>query len=201
MVAWLSWPWRAACRALLRAAAAMPYPAARMLLMPVVFTVAIVQTAQADAPPEQLVPVLALLITLVLGIFVYPALDTAIARPASTPPTASRPNMVPAPTWPPPCATSPPAGTAGDSVSSAPPTPQPRGGCSDWPQPKPQPVPKGAYPASIGQAVNGPRGARGVGPSRAEPCRECRYASGYQATIPSRLGPLDRRRRPISSSR
>ncbi len=74
MVEWLSWPWRAAYRALTRLGAAMPYAGAGMLLMPVVFTVAIIQTAQLDAPPERLVPVLALLITLALGIFRVPGL-------------------------------------------------------------------------------------------------------------------------------
>ncbi|MGI8613290.1 MAG: M48 family metalloprotease [Nocardioidaceae bacterium] len=77
---WLCWPWRVTYRACMRLGGTMPYAEAGMLLMPVVFMVAIAQTAQLDAPPEQLIPVLTLLATLALGIFVAPLLDAAFAR-------------------------------------------------------------------------------------------------------------------------
>ena len=77
---WLCWPWRVTYRSMMRLGGAMPCAEAGTVLMPVIFVIAIVRTAQLDAPPEQLVPVLAVLATLALGIFVAPALDTAFAR-------------------------------------------------------------------------------------------------------------------------
>lgn len=77
---WLCWPWRAIYRAVMRLGGHMPYANAAMLLLPVVFVIAIVQTAQLDGPPEQLIPALALLIVLALGIFVAPPLDAVFAR-------------------------------------------------------------------------------------------------------------------------
>jgi len=77
---WLCWPWQAVHRAVMRLGGMLPYAEASMPLLPVIFTVALVRTAQLDAPPEQLVPVLALLVTLTLGIFVAPVADAALVR-------------------------------------------------------------------------------------------------------------------------
>lgn len=77
---WLCWPWRVTYRTVMRLGGAMPYAEAGMLLLPLVFVIAIVQTAKLDAPPEQLVPVLALLATLAMGIFIAPVLDAVFAR-------------------------------------------------------------------------------------------------------------------------
>jgi len=77
---WLCWPWQAVYRAVMRLSGMLPYAEASMLLLPVIFTIAIVRTARLDAPPEQLVPVLALLVTLTLGIFAAPVGDAALAR-------------------------------------------------------------------------------------------------------------------------
>jgi len=94
---WLCWPWRVTYRTVMRLGGAMPYAEAGMLLLPVIFVIAIVQTAQLDAPAEQLVPVLALLATLAMGIFVAPVLDAVFARASEraadryTHPTGRRP--------------------------------------------------------------------------------------------------------------
>lgn len=77
---WLCWPWRVTYRVMMRLGGAMPYAEAGTVLTPVIFVIAIVRTAQLDAPPEQLVPVLSLLATLALGIFVAPALGAVFAR-------------------------------------------------------------------------------------------------------------------------
>lgn len=77
---WLCWPWRVTYRATMRLGGTVPYAEAGTVLMPVIFVIAIVRTAQLDAPPEQLVPVLTVLATLALGIFVAPALDAVFAR-------------------------------------------------------------------------------------------------------------------------
>lgn len=67
-------------RAVMRLGGTMPYAQASLLLFPVVFTIAVVRTAQLDAPPQQLIPVLAMLVTLALGIFVAPVVEAAFAR-------------------------------------------------------------------------------------------------------------------------
>lgn len=77
---WLCWPWRAVYRTVMRLGGMLPYAGVSMLLLPVIFSIAIVRTAQADAPLEQLVPVLALLVTLTLGTFVAPVCDAVLAR-------------------------------------------------------------------------------------------------------------------------
>lgn len=80
LVEWLSWPWRAVYRASTRLGREMPYAEVGTLLMAPAFVIAIVRTAQLHAPPEQLVPVLALLVTLSVGIFAAPVADAALAR-------------------------------------------------------------------------------------------------------------------------
>ncbi|MBA3411394.1 MAG: M48 family metalloprotease [Geodermatophilaceae bacterium] len=77
---WLSWPWRAGYRLVMRMYAVMPFAEAGKLLMPVVFVIAAVMLVQEDAPPKQVVPVLVLLIVVALGAFVAPFADAAFAR-------------------------------------------------------------------------------------------------------------------------
>lgn len=77
---WLSWPWRAGLRLVLRLYAVMPFGEAAKLLMPVVFLIAAVMLVREDAPPEQIVPVLTLLSVVALGAFVAPFADAAFSR-------------------------------------------------------------------------------------------------------------------------
>lgn len=77
---WLSWPWRAAHRLVVRLYVVMPFGEAAKLLMPVVFVIAAVMIVHEGGSAEQTVPVLVLLATVALGAFIAPLADAAIAR-------------------------------------------------------------------------------------------------------------------------
>ncbi len=66
-IGWLSWPWRAGYRLVMRLYAVVPFGEAAKLVMPPVFVVAAVQLVQEDAPAEQVVPMLVLLGVVALG--------------------------------------------------------------------------------------------------------------------------------------
>jgi len=77
---WLTWPWRAVYRVSMRIGLSLPYAQLSLWLLPPVFVIAIVRTWRSDAPPERVIPVVALLIILALAIFIHPAADAAFAR-------------------------------------------------------------------------------------------------------------------------
>ncbi len=77
---WLTWPWRAGYRLVLRVCAAMPFRRTGTLLTPVVFAIAGVMIVREDRPLEQVVPVLALLLAIGLGAFLAPLADAAFSR-------------------------------------------------------------------------------------------------------------------------
>ncbi len=79
-IGWLSWPWRAGYRLVMRLYALVPFGEAAKLVMPAVFVVAAVQLVQEDAPGEHVVPMLVLLGVVALGAFVAPFADAAFSR-------------------------------------------------------------------------------------------------------------------------
>ena len=80
VVCWLTWPWQAIYRLSMRLGRLLPWASAAMVFLPVVFVIAFVNVARQDAPPERVVPVLALLLVLALAIFVHPVADAAVSR-------------------------------------------------------------------------------------------------------------------------
>ena len=80
VVCWLSWPWQVIYRLSMRLGQLLPWASAAMVFLPVVFVIAFVNVARQDAPPERVVPVLALLLVLALAIFVHPVADAAVSR-------------------------------------------------------------------------------------------------------------------------
>lgn len=79
VVCWLTCPWRSIYRLSMRLGQLLPGARSAMLLLPVVFGIAFVNVAGQDAPPEQVVPVLVLLVVLALAVFAHPLAD-AVSR-------------------------------------------------------------------------------------------------------------------------
>lgn len=58
----------------------LPGARAAMVLSPALFVIAFINASREDAPPERVVPVLALLIVLALAIYIQPVADAALSR-------------------------------------------------------------------------------------------------------------------------
>ncbi|MGI8693568.1 MAG: M48 family metalloprotease [Geodermatophilaceae bacterium] len=80
VVCWLTWPWRSIYRCSMRLGQLLPGARSAMVLLPVVFGIAFVNVAGQDAPPEQVVAVLVLLVVLALAVFPHPLADAAVSR-------------------------------------------------------------------------------------------------------------------------
>ncbi|MDQ3463279.1 MAG: hypothetical protein M3500_00860, partial [Actinomycetota bacterium] len=72
--------WLATYRLSMRLGQLLPGARSAMVLLPVVFGIAFVNVAGQDAPPEQVVPVLVLLVVLALAVFAHPLADAAVSR-------------------------------------------------------------------------------------------------------------------------
>lgn len=79
---WLCLPWDVTYRMSIRIGGALPFARTGMLLFPVLFPIAFVNVAREDAPAEQVVPVLVVLVVVALAVFVHPVADAAFSRSA-----------------------------------------------------------------------------------------------------------------------
>ncbi|MGI8614530.1 MAG: M48 family metalloprotease, partial [Nocardioidaceae bacterium] len=77
---WLCLPWEVVYRLLMRLGGALPFARAGLLLFPALFPIAFVNVAREDAPAEQVVPVLVVLVAVALAVFVHPVADAALRR-------------------------------------------------------------------------------------------------------------------------